>query len=505
MNLKTLGKPFAMAGFLGGSIAHGFRAAASTWEGHGQSRFRNRPPKVLESQDSGLNYGIRESMVSEYRTLKQTFPIVRKINRQYANHCVGSCRLKWNTGDKLIDKAYADAWQSWMRIADLNGRHHFRKLTKIAVSSTIGDGDIFGQLDRRNGILQIAMIEADRVSSHGNYNSDADRMIGGIGLDGNGRPSFIRVWNRTAYGQFNGSQDLPRDQFVHMYDSDRADAYRGVTHYHNVLDKTRDLKETIRASTLTAKRKSRLAFFWKVVTGGKPSVDLFGDSNGNGAPEGSGNTPNIQSVGEAADVYGFPNEDVKAVEDNQPSEGWFKLMEWLVREIATGLDLPFGVVWHMSGLGGPAVRFEINQANRVFVAFLEDVLEPMWLRPIAGAWLPMEIASGRLPFHPLWYQFKTPRPASISIDLGRDSKAGVEENRAGLTTATDWYAEVDEDFEEQTDRLVYEAKYREAKRTGVPIESIKEVPLDQIRMITPNGNPATQTATTNQEDEPVAK
>jgi capsid protein len=264
------------------------------------------------------------------------------------------------------------------------------------------------------------------------------------------------------------------------------------------------LKSTIDAESTAATLHSRLTLLAKTKTGGSSSgFNPYGDTPTT-ETTGPGNQITVTALEELAVAYMFPDEDLKAHTSDRPSDGFMKLMEWLVREIAIGLHLPFGLVWHMAGLGSPAVRFEIGQANRVFMAFLQDVIEPMWFRPIVGAWLSLEIQQGRQPFHPNWYKFKTPRPKAITIDLGRDSKAGIDENRAGLGTATDWYVEEDQDFEEQTDQLVYEAKYREAARLGVPIETIKEVPLDQIRMMTPNGNPPVDQQPQNESEQQPA-
>jgi len=140
----------------GKNAAELFSAAISgTWQGAERNRFRNRPGRDLSSVDFGLDYGLRENLLSESRALEQTFAICRRINRKYARHVVGSLRVKWNTGDANIDKAYADAWVTWMRMADVQGRHNFRKLTKIAVCRTLVDGRIFAQKDLRNGFLQL--------------------------------------------------------------------------------------------------------------------------------------------------------------------------------------------------------------------------------------------------------------------------------------------------------------------------------------------------------------
>lgn len=482
---KSIARTAARIGLPFGALLGGFKAGLDgRWEGGERNRFRNRPGKANESVDWGMNYGVRETLVSEARALEQTFAICRRINRQYAKHVVGSCRIKWNTGDVSVDKAYSDWWVNWMKMCDRQGRHNFRKLTKIAVARVLVDGRIFAQLDDRGGFLQIQGIEGDRVSSDGIFNADRADLVSGIGLDGNGRAAYARIWERTLYGTFQNPKDIPMSQLVHVFDSDRIDSVSGVTHYHTVLNKVRDLKETMLAEQLSAKRNSKIALLMKSLTGGAPKVNLFDDPQ-----KGVDGKPEVQRVGDVADLYMMPGEDTKAFISDRPSDGFLKLMQMIIREIALGLDLPYGVVWDMADLGGQAVRFEINQASRTFNDFLTDVFEPMWIRPIAGRALALEMTAGRLPFNPNWYKFSVPKPKSITIDFGRDSKAKISENLAGLGTASDWYGEEDEDFEEQTLQLCHEARFRECARRGIDYDPKLEVPLEQIRNIYPNGNP----------------
>lgn len=495
---KTIARAAAKVGYPIGAMLGGFRAGFDQrWEGGEQNRYRNRPGRALESADRGLNYGVREGLLSEARNLEQTYAVCRRINRQYAKHTIGSCRIKWNTGNPDHDKAFSEGWVMWMKMCDVQRRHNFRKLTKIVVARTIVDGRIFGQLDDRGGRLQIQGIEGDRVSSDGIFNADRPGLVSGIGLDGNGAAQYAKIWERTLYGTFQNPQDIPFAQLVHVFDSDRIDSVSGVTHYHTVLNKVRDLKETMLAEQLSAKRNSKIALLMKTILGGAPTVNLFNeDKPGNGDGK-----PDVQRVGDVADLYMLPGEDAKAFVSDRPSDGFLKLMQWMVREIALGLDLPYGVVWDMTGLGGQAVRFEINQASRTFNDFLTDIIEPMWIRPIAGRWLAIEMSQGRLPFNPNWYKFTVPKPKSITIDFGRDSKASINENIAGLGTAADWYGEEDENFEEQTAQLVYEARVRECLRLGIPFNPKLEIPLEQIRLITPNGMAAAEAEATAETDE----
>jgi len=498
--LASITRTAAKIGAPIGGFFHGFKAGLDgRWEGSEDSRFRRRPGRALESVDWGLNYGVREGMLSEARNLEQTFPLARRINRQYAKHVVGSCRIKWNTGDSSMDKIYADRWQAWMPTADLQGRHNFRKLTKIAVQRILADGRIFGQLDTRGDYLQIQGIEGDRVSSDGIFNADRPDLISGVQLDGNGRAIGYKVWERSLYGTFQNPQIIPANQMIHAFDADRIDSVSGYTHYHTVLNMVRDFKETFEAEKLSAKRNSKLALLIKTIMGGADTVNLFEDTKSGGKGDGK---VNVERVDETTQAYMFPNEEIQAHTSDRPSNGWLELMKMAIRHISLGLDLPFGVVWDMSGLGGPAVRFEIMQAARTFEEFLTDVVEPMWIRPIVGRWVAIEQKAGRLPFHLNWYKFTVPKPKSITIDFGRDSKASIAENIAGLGTATDWYAEEDEDFETQTDRLVYEARYRECARRGIPFDPTLEIPLEQIRLITPNGAAAAEAEADAEKDEP---
>lgn len=492
--------------------AKGFSAAATgQWEGWQFNRYRNRPATRLESQDSTLDYGTREAMMSEARSLSQTFSIVRRIMRAYANYCVGSCLMKWNTGDVEVDRLYRKYWRDSMPMLDANGIHHFRKQTRIVTASTVRDGDILGQKILDSGFGQVRLIEADRVNTAGCIGGADEelrgpdgriikRVVGGITVNGQGRRVSARVWDRLRNGQFSNRREIPWSEIFHVFDSDRADAVRGVTHFHTALDPARDYKETKQAERLASKRNSKLALLVKTVFGGAGAgagVNLFE----NDTPTQSGeNKVNVQEVSDVADAFMFPNEDIKAHTSERPSDGWRWLMEDLVREISVGLDLPFGVVWNMAGLGGPAARFEINQAARTFTAFIEDVLEPKWLIPVAGWKLAEAIESGEVPFHRNWTSFKPQRPVYITIDLGRDSKAGIEENKAALLTATSWFEEMGLDYEEETELLFQEEKFRQdmAAKYGVPIGN--------VRVLNPNPVPTEPTpANPVEEKSPMKK
>lgn len=465
-------------------------AVTGQWEGGQQSRYRDRPSQRLVAQDTDLDFGNREKLMSEARSLSQTFPIVRRILRTYSTYCVGNLRAQWQTGDPKIDRQYEAAWLASMDILDAKGQHHFSKLAKISLIRMLCDGDVFAhKLDTR-GIGQVSIIEGDRVTSAtaGSIGMDTAEMVGGVRIDGNGRPQAYRVCKRSAHGTFSNPVEVATANMLHLWDTDRADSYRGVTAFATVLNALRDLKEILHAETIGVKANSKLALIIKSLSGGIGTsggeVELFTNTS---TTQSASTQVNAQEISDGVMQYMFPGEDIRAHQSDRPSAAWQGFVEWLVGLIAIGLDLPKSVVWSMSGLGGAAARFEIQAAARTFSS-TQDILERKLLVPVAAWTTAKHITSGRLPFHPNWHNFTFQRPPFVSVDLGRDSKAGIEENKSGLLTATEWFAESGQDFYEQTEQMAREAQFR------MEVATKYNVPLEHIRQTTPNGNPAGQEA-----------
>lgn len=431
---------------------------------------RDRPGKRLAAQDTDLNFGVRENLLSEGRSLEQNDAVAKRIKNQYADYCVGQCNIKWNTGVPEIDKSWRKGWKAWKPIADFRGIHRFPKMMKLAAGDAFSAGDMFVQLVDSNSFLQVNMIEADRVSSSGIFNTDSDSMVGGIGLDPvTRRHKFIRVWERTLYGTFGNPIEIPISDYRHLFDPTRVDANRGVTGFHAVLNAMRDKKEINAAELAKTKRLSKIALLAKVMSGQAPVVSMMDDE-----VKQSQQGVTVEETSDGQSLYMFTTEDVKAMESNTPGSAWMGHMEFTIRHIAIGSNLPYGVVWNMAGLNKPAVLFELQQAARTIASF-QDEIEARLIIPIAGAWLAKEIANKRQPFHPLWYEMKVGRPPYISIDAGRDSTAAQNENKLAMRSLKSWYMETEEDWDEEITQCVTERSWLEieCKRLGVDPNNVR--------------------------------
>jgi hypothetical protein len=141
-------------------------------------------------------------------------------------------------------------------------------------------------------------------------------------------------------------------------------------------------------------------------------------------------------------AYGLPGEQAGSFKTDRPSANFLPMLEFLIRDIAVSLELPVGFVWSMVGIGGPAVRLESKQAERTFKAEIEN-LERTLIDPTV-AWIinwAMSPEVRLLPFNPKWMRFEVARPSHPSIDVGRESKADMDELDHGITSQIDLSAE----------------------------------------------------------------
>lgn len=426
------------------SISRGIRyAATGDWEGHEQSRVRRRPPTRLVAQDTDLDFGTREKLISEARDIVQKYGIGKRILRQYANYVVGQCRVQWLTEDEEWNETAEQAFADWSKNPDYKGTLSLRKMARLAIISRKRDGDVFFVERNDGGLYTLEAIEADRVGNiYGQTNIDNERLIGGVHIDSQGRPTAYRILKRGPYGIFSDPVDVPRWKVIHFFDSDRFDAYRGVTAFHVALNDLRDLKESKDAEQLKQKLASKLALLVKNASGKPPTagVDVFGTDT-----DAAGNTVTTEAVGDLAIQYQFNGDSFEAFKSDSPGDSWFKLTELIIRDIAIGLDLPYEFVWNMASLTGPGTRMMSKQAERTFVAEQDDLEEQFFSR-VVNRWVANEVAEGRLPFNEQAAWWKIQRPSHPSIDAGRDSAANLAELEAGVTSGSSIASEKGEDL-----------------------------------------------------------
>lgn len=408
------------------------------WQGWEHTRERNRGNVRLAGEETDLNWGTREGMLSEARRLCQTFPICDAILERFADYCVHpSGKVKWATPDHEWNKLAENYWLAWGKQCDAVGQNTFPQFLRIGIKSMKRDGDVFFHKENQNGLPKLRAIEGDRcTSARGGpigYDvplpSNVARQVAGVNVDSEGRTVSFRICARSGYGFFQDEQTISADEMFHLYSPMRFETYRGVTAFHTVLNDFRDLKETHDAEKLASKLASYQTIVERNAIGqARGNINPFGD------PLAPSNDPRkLENIEAGVKSYIAHGDSVEMFMSERPAEGWRWFIQYLIRGAAVGLHLPFEFVWDMSQLGGASLRLMSKQAERTFTAEMDNI-EDRLIDPVVSWVINDAMMTGKLPFNTDWYHFAALRPAHPTVDIGRESSANLSELANGVRT-----------------------------------------------------------------------
>jgi hypothetical protein len=184
----------------------------------------------------------------------------------------------------------------------------------------------------------------------------------------------------------------------------------------------------------------------------------------------------------------FSNSDRVEVMPARPSQAFTGFVQHLMHEIALGVGVPEGVLFGTQDYKGPSVRAEFAAADRVFSKH-QGVLTDKVLDPIKDAVILDAIARSEIPPPTLLagetmvqalrratrgeWRF----PAKLSIDVGRESAANMNENRQGAKSLQEIAAEEGTDAFARLEQIAIEASYIKelSSKYGVPETAIRMV------------------------------
>jgi capsid protein len=452
------------------------------------SRLRDTPQHNPNPENTTDAYG-RIRIMEQTRDLCENSVLFQSILTKLGNYALGEIRYQAKTADREWNKRAEAVVADWFKNADHSGRFSFEELCRIALYSYIRDGDFFWQLREDAGGLRLQGIESDRVG--GNLPKISDTEASGVVFDkDSGRVTGYRIFRRGVNGTVYTDEILvPAENIVPFYDHLRYDQYRGVSKFAPVVTTGRDLKELMEATRIGVKFENYH---------GAISYTERGQANDPGSFFQDGPATDINGNAmkefkmEPGMVKHLPNTArVDFLKSDRPSGQWQSYVQLLIKEIALSLDLPEGFVWNLAGLSGPGARMDAAQAYRKIRYIQHSIMAPRMDRVIQLVLLGA-IGRGEIEYREDWKARAWQFPAMPTIDIGRDSAAGINEVRAGLLSKADWYAESGKDVDEEESTIAREAtslieRAKEiSQATGFPVERV----LDMLDMRIINGTPA---------------
>ena len=358
------------------------------------------------SSESWAKNGDRMKAMWDARDLTRYDWIGGALGR-VALYVVGNLECKSNTGDAEIDKAYDDYLHAWAGDetddegcfpCDFTGRHRLSKLIQLAFLAMLVDGD-FGFVIRETqdaeGKPQIKLqcVEADRIGSPIDA-LQSDTYISGFTIDQEtGRIVSVRVYQRTRMGQYVKPEEVTPQDFIHLWDPERTDQYRGVTALLRLLNDARDIRETLEAEKAAIKEQAQFAAF---VTTKDPNArngaDAWEETTKNGTKMQKAEYGKVLTLAEGEGVS-FANPAAR------PSGSFMAFMQLVIRKMAVSLGLSFGFLWDLSMLGGVSQRVEVRSDERRIQYWQRNLIDRC-LRRIRRVVLAYGVARGEIPAHP---------------------------------------------------------------------------------------------------------
>jgi capsid protein len=433
----------------------------------------------------------RMDIIRQARDLRDNFGLFAAIIRKLAIYSLGRVRYRAHTGDPETNKTI-DSYIRYRSFGcDVSGRYSLSELARMALSEVLTAGDIGCLFRDSEAGTSPQLIEADRIG--GNLALPvSNNQYGGVTFDPDtGKIISYTVYDRTPANGYINKREIPSGQMVHVIDPERYDRYRGISPFAPVLNEMRDLKEVMAACLIGVKFNEYHAGF---ITGGSgvpndPS-SYFGTSS---ETYGNGSAMTDVKIQPGTMQYLPEGYSANMMKSDRPSGQFQSYLELLIRTIANALGLPYGFVYSLSGLGGPAARMDAAQAQRI-IEYWQSVITDRLLQPIVSRWILDGVAEGEIDskagarMFDGDFQF----PPRITIDVGRESQAGISEIQAGLGTRAEWWDEEGKDAAQQMEIIRDEAltiiqnAQKMAEMTGFPVERC----LDMLDMRSNNGTPA---------------
>jgi len=459
------------------------RVAKSLFEYNAARTNRMYSPKqYTQPAESSQNQRDRVVMMYEARDLVDNFPEAREISRKFGLYLTPH-EYSPTTGDRDYNQIVSDYFHAWCKNCDVTNRHSFKKLVQLAAEERPIDGDC-GFVIRRSGEgLKLQLVPATRIGNPNETAVASNNYFQGIITNDFGQPVAYRIFRVTRDGVYFGAEDIPANQFCHYFDPFRVDQYRGVTDLHSAIQTARMLHEILQAEKAGVRFSSQQAALIFNDRGTANPRNLFQPNPTMGLPSGQTQKNELTEVGM---IRYFQNSDRVEVMPSRPSQAFTGFVQHLMHEIALGVGVPEGVLFGTQDYKGPSVRAEFAAADRVFTN-KQGVLTDKVLDPIKDAVILDAIARGEIAPPPLLagetmvqalrratkgeWRF----PAKLSIDVGRESAANMNENRQGAKSLQEIAAEEGTDAFSRLEQIAIEAGFVKelAVKYGVPETAIR--------------------------------
>jgi len=423
------------------------------------------------SADSAASADVRRKLRERSRYEVANNSYAKGIVLTIANDCVGTGpRLQLLSDSADLNRRVEAAFAQWAKAVDLAGKLRTMRMAKSV------DGETFAVLTANPMIdspvmLDVQLVEADRVASPLGALPLLDAGVDGIILDAYGNPqtySVLRQHPGDLVNWLTAVDLIDADAVVHWFRADRPGQHRGIPEITPALPLFAQL------------RRYTLAVIAAAETAADFAAVLFTDSPANGEAQALEPMDVVELEKRMATV--LPDGwRLGQIEAQQPTTSYAEFKREILNEIARCLNLPYNIAaCNSSGYNYASGRLDHQtyyKSIRVEQAHLaEAVLDRILAAWLAEAELLSEFAALRnadsLPHQ--WFFDGTEH-----VDPAKEASAQATRLASNTTTLAAEYARQGKDWEvELRQRAKEQALMRELGLTIAPTRPTDEEEID---------------------------
>lgn len=310
---------------------------------------------------------------------------------------------------RTLERQIKREWNLWAETPDCDAARvdNFYELQQLAFMSWLMSGDCLAMLPLkpRKGQpydLRVRLIEADRLSSPGGFDTIDSRIIGGVETDSTGEviayhfskhhplsyASEPMEWVRVpAYGERTGRRNV-----IHIMERERIDQRRGVPFLAPVVEALKQLGRYTDAELVAA------------VVSGMFTVFIEKESADEGAPIGASIPEEMQvdaadettvELAPGAVIDLNEGEKANATSPGRPNNNFNGFVEAICQQIGAALEIPEELLLKKFNASYSAAKGALEEAWKMFMMY-RDWLARDFCQVIYEEWLAEAVSKGRI-------------------------------------------------------------------------------------------------------------
>ena len=441
----------------------------------------------------------RDELMRRIRWLCANEGFVKGIPQNAAT-LVGYQTPQADSGDEAWDELAEQAWRDACltpEVFDHGGKYDFQDAQLMLKRLRYKDGDCLTVLTEwpRNGRAKVAFYEAHQLRNPERPPS-SQNWRDGILLGEGGRHLAYGLWDPSG----NTVSVVPARDCIYSGTLDAPGYIRAIPPLAHAVNHAHDITETWALFKKAIKVSSLFGVLREYDVDAQPR-----SRQGLTGPPATRQTATTDENIEVSKVYEGgqiprlnPGEKAQIITDDRPHPNVAEFISTLVRDMAVGFGLPPEVLWEMGRLTGPGVRFILDMADRWIKE--QQRIDRRWARRVWVYFIAKEIKAGRLPMPSTrtWWRVKFQSQRNLTIDRGKESRARIEELRAGFETWSGWDDVTGSDWKDRIDQRIREVSRAKEKCAAAGLEYTEVFPP------APGSAPANDTASTTDGSDPAA-